>query len=151
MKLKVIIPMVAAILLGSFCGKFVFQQYEKNESVFQDAGIVYFLQQGVYTSTDSVAQNTDELSDFLTTTEDGKYYVYVGITSKEENANKVKEAYQKENIELYIKPVVVSNKEFLNNLEQYDILLSACNTLDEMNAVLKTVVASYQESVLNQS
>ena len=72
--------MVAAILLGYFCGKFVFQQYEKNESVFQDAGIVYFLQQGVYTSTDSVAQNTDELSDFLTKTEDGKYYVYFGIT-----------------------------------------------------------------------
>lgn len=150
MKFRFIIPMIGAVLLGYFCGKFVFQGYELDKTVFEDNGMVYFLQQGVYSSKESMEQNVANLSEYLYQEENGKFYVYFGITSKEENANKVKELYAKENINIYIKPMPMSNQDFINNLIQYDILLSSSDTLLEVDSVLKAILSSYREFVLEK-
>ena len=52
--------------------------------------------------------------------------------------------------DLFIKNVRIENKDFLTELEQYDILLENSKSLDEVNAVLKTILATYEERVLNK-
>lgn len=141
--------MMAAIMLGYFCGKFIFEDYQTSETTFQDVGTVYFLQQGVYSSLEAMEQSVEDLSQYLYRKEEDKYYVYFGITSKKENAEKVKELYSKNNKFVYIKQSVMTNQDFLSNLIQYDILLNSSNTMDEVNSVLKAIIASYQEFVVS--
>ena len=147
-KMRFLLAMIGMVALGYVSGKLLFSSEEQINPTFQDAGIVYFLQQGVYSSIDSMKTNVKNLSDYLYQEEEGKYYVYFGITSKEENAKKVKEIYEKNNQLTYIKAMVVSNKEFLSTLSQYDILLTSCDTKEGMESVLKAILSSYKEFVI---
>lgn len=150
MKASFIVPIIISILLGGFCGKLVFDQYQAKEKVFQENNTAYFLQQGVYSTKESLEENTKDLEYKVSVLEDGKYYVYVGITKDLENAEKLKKMYEEMGYNIYQKELPISNYEFLNNLEQYDILLTSSNTTEEMKSVMKVVLASFEESVLNQ-
>lgn len=149
MKASFIIPMTISILLGSLCGKLVFDQYQAKQEVFEEENMVYFLQQGVYSTEDSLQKNTKDLPSKIVSLEDGKYYVYVGITKDSENAHKLKELYEEKDYSIYQKERSVSNYEFINNLEQYDILLASAKNEEEMVSVMDTILASYEETVLS--
>ncbi len=150
MKASFIVPIIISILLGGFCGKLVFDQYQAKEEVFQENNTAYFLQQGVYSTEESLVENTKDLAYKVSVLEDGKYYVYVGITKDLDNAEKLKKMYEEMGYNIYQRELPISNYEFLNNLEQYDILLTSSKTNEEMQSVMKVVLASFEESVLNQ-
>ena len=145
MKMNFLISIVCALLLGYLCATFIFKEYKDSESVFGLSNTVYFLQYGVYTKQDSLDIKADK---YIELEEDGKYYIYVGMTTSMDNAKKIQENYRKKGIELYIKECYVSNNEFVSELSQYDILLSSSKTEEEMNSILSTVLASYEEFVL---
>lgn len=149
-KIGFVIAVVAAVLFGYFCADIVFQRYQKKDSVFSEGTNMYFLQQGVYTKEDSIEKNIKKLSQSITVSEDGKYYVYIGMTASKEQAEKIQKIYRDQNIELYIREEKLNNHEFLNEVEQYDILLEASKTEAEVNSVLKTVLATYEEIVLKK-
>lgn len=145
MKMNFLISILCALLLGYLCATFIFKEYKDSESVFGLSNTVYFLQYGVYTKKDSLDIKADK---YIELEEDGKYYIYVGMTTSMDNAQKIQENYKKKGIELYIKECYVSNNEFVSELSQYDILLSSSKTEEEMNSILSTVLASYEEFVL---
>lgn len=149
MKKSFIIPIIISILLGSICGKLVFSQYQMKEEVFNENNMVYFLQQGVYSTETSLNNNTKSLSSKAVVEEDGKYYVYIGITKNLDNAKKVKEMYEKKGYNLYQKELPITNYEFINNLEQYDILLKSAKKDEEIQSVVDVILASFEETVLN--
>lgn len=149
MKGSFIVPIIISILLGGLCGKFVFSQYQMKEEVFNENNTVYFLQQGVYSTESSLDQNTEQLNSKVTVLEDGKYYVYIGITKDLENAQKVKEMFEEKGYQIYQKELPVSNYEFINNLEQYDILLKSAKKEEEIQSVMDVILASYEETVLS--
>lgn len=147
MKMNFLISIVCALFLGYLCANFVFKEYQESNTVFQNTNSVYFLQYGVYTNSD----NADiKASKYIKVEEDGKYYIYVGMTTDIENAEKIQEYYQKKGTNLYIKQSYVSNNEFVSELSQYDILLKSTKTEEEMNSVLSTILASYEEFVLKR-
>ena len=148
MKINFLISILCALLLGYLCATFVFDEYKKNESVFGLSNSIYFLQYGVYTNIDSADIKVDK---YIKVEEDGKYYVYVGMTTSMENAKKIQDGYKDKGIELYIKQNYVSNNEFVSELSQYDILLSSSKTDEEMNSILSTVLSSYEEFVLKDN
>ncbi len=150
MKKKFLCTILISIFLGSFCGKIVFNHYQENEMVFQEKSKVYFLQQGVYSQKDTLDENVAKLTASTYTLEDGEYHVYVGITKNSKNVDKIVEMYKDLGISLYMKEVSISNAEFINNLEQYDILLKSAQTKDEIMAVNKVILASYDELILNR-
>ena len=76
------------------------------------------------------------------------YNVYVGITTDLSNANKIKNIYEKKDIEVYIKPTVINNIEFVSNLEQYDLLISEVENEDNLISISDVVLSSYEEIVL---
>ena len=147
MKINFLISIVCALLLGYLCATFVFQEYKENETVFGLSNSIYFLQYGVYTNIDSADIKVDK---YIDVEEDGKHYIYVGMTTSEENAKKIQDSYSEKNIELYVKQEYVSNNEFVSELSQYDILLSSSKTDEEMNSILSTVLSSYEEFVLGR-
>ncbi len=148
MKIRVMVAMVGAILVGYFLGKVVFDGTLPTEVTFYESGSVFFLQEGVYSSKEAMEKEVEDLDQYLYRVEDGKYCVYLGVTSKKENAEKVQQLYQEEGKSIYIKEQSMNNQDFLSNLVQYDILLSSSNTKQEIESVLKAILASYREFVL---
>ena len=142
------IPLVISIILGFISAQIVYSTYRKNleESSYN----AYIIQIGSYNNEDSLDETFESEEDYLIVEEDGKYNVYVGITTDLVNANKIKNLYQNKNIETYIKPTVINNVEFVNNLEQYDILISEVDSEENIISISDVILSSYEEMVLGK-
>ena len=148
MKKNLMIPLVISIILGFISAQIVYSTYRKNleESSYN----AYIIQIGSYNNEDSLDETFENEEDYLIVEEDGKYNVYVGITTDLVNANKIKNLYQNKNIETYIKPTVINNVECVNNLEQYDILISEVDSEENIISISDVIFSSYEEMVLGK-
>ena len=149
MKVNVVVPIICAILLGYLCASFIFNQYGVNSLVFHDNENIYYLQCGAYTTQEASEQEIKGVDEKLTVKEGEKYYSYIGMTTSSEIAKNIQNMYKEKNVDIYIKSSYLENEDFIGQLNQYDVLLRASKNLEEVNSVLKTVLATYDEIILN--
>ncbi len=145
---KYIFPIILAIIFGYLCANYVLALYEEGNNKDNN---IYFLQVGAYKSKESTLDEFKNINNKLTLKEDDKYYTYIGITSSLKEANRIKKIYKDNKIDVYIKEKEITNNNFLSELEQYDILLKNRNDFSEINSVLETILATYEEEVLNNT
>ena len=139
------------ISLGTISGSFLHTNYEVNLlSAFNEGKQYYFIQEGVYSSEEIMLENTKDIEVKLINEENNKYYVYLGITKDEENAKKIKEIYTNKGYQLYIKEVSLTNEEFYNNVEQFDLLIKNTNKEEEILTIEEVVLANYEEIIKKQ-
>lgn len=144
---KTLIFMTIAILLGGFSGKLLFSEYENTSYVFKEGKKLYFLQEGVYSSKESLDSNTKEINPKLVITNNDKYYVYVGITGSSNNASKIKQLYNEKGYSIYEKEMKVNNLEFINNIDQFDILLDNASSDQDISTIQEVVLSNYEDLV----
>ena len=132
-----IIPIISAIILGYLCANYVISEYVSTSVVAYKE--VYFLE----------LKDDIDIKNKLTIKED-KEYTYIGMTLSEEEANNIKEIYNKNNIDINIRKKDISNNKFLSELEQYDILLKNSTTKEEIDNVLDSILSSYEEILNNR-
>lgn len=147
--MNIVVPIICAVLLGYLCASFIFNQYGVNSLVFNENGNIYYLQCGAYTTKEASEVKIDYVEDKLTIKEDDKYYSYIGMTSDIKIAEKIRKMYEEKGVDIYIKNSYLESNDFINQLTQYDVLLDASKNLDEVNSVLKTILATYDEIILN--
>ena len=147
MKLNFLIPILAAIILGYICATFILNEYDLDAATIDNS--VYFLQVGAYNNLDSSKNDLTNIKNKITVKENNKYYSYIGITASSIQADKIKNMYAKNNIPVYIKKNNIENNDFINQLIQYDILLDNSKNIEEINSILQTVLASYEELLTN--
>lgn len=149
MKMNLLVPIICAVLLGYLCASFIFNQYGVASLVFHEKGDIYFLQCGSYNTEEASSQPIQGVDEKITVKQGDKYYSYIGMTSNMEIAETIKNLYNQKGVDIYIKEVHLENEDFLNELTQYDVLLESSDTLEEINSVLKTILATYDEIILN--
>lgn len=145
--LTIFIGLVIGFLLCSFFLK----QYNDYSGikVSNIGNEIYFLEYGVYSTLDILEENTIDLQNYVYSENDNKYYVYVGITALEENANKILNHYKKLGNDVTIKKYSITNKNFLEQLKTYDEVLK--NTKDDtaISSVISQVLNKYEEVVIS--
>ncbi len=146
MKKNFWIPLTIAIVLGFISAQIVYSTYRNNLS--SSSYNAYLLQIASFENVDSISSDMKDNADYLIVNENNMYNVYVGITTDLSNANKIKNIYEKKDIEVYIKPTVINNIEFVSNLEQYDLLISEVENEDNLISISDVVLSSYEEIVL---
>lgn len=144
---KTIFLGVIFLIGGAFFGKYLYQNSSLAQAVFQQKEAFYFLQEGVYSSSEVMHENVKDLANKLTVKEDNKYYVYLGITKSKENAQKIKKIYDEMGYSTYIKEVNLSNDEFSSNVEQFDILVKESSSTDDVLTIEEVVLANYDEII----
>ena len=151
MKRKIIIPTILSLLIGSYLGYLIFNQYKlsQSSSAFNESEIIYFLQQGVYSSLESIEENTTQISDYIYTKEEDKYKVYVGLTTNKSNAEKVSNIFKEKNYDIYIKEMSISDKSFIEKLKQYDQLVESTEDYNVILGLMKQVLNEYELVVKN--
>ena len=152
MKLKTYLPLLLCITVGFFMGKLMFSQYDDKQGlklVSNTSEKVFFIQQGVYSSKESMEENTSHLTYYIYTFDNDRYYVYVAITKNEENLNKLKEYFESLGYNIYVKEFYISNESFITVLDQYEIMLKETNDSKTIGAICSQVLSKYEELVIN--
>ena len=144
--LKIFIPIALAIVLGYLFGSFIYDQYDESLMAFSDSKVIYFLQQGVFSDNNNLNEDISKLKVHFVEEENGKYYVYVGLTSSYDLAEKIKKIYKNNGYNLYIKEKNITSKSFINEISEYDKLIDSSNSFDSLNKVLSVVIDSYESS-----
>ena len=149
---KYIVPIFFALIVGLVLGRFVLNQYEfegKIISTVNTSKQAYFIQQGVYSSKESMENNVKDFPHYIYMINNDKYYVYIGITFLEENMNKIKGYYEEKGYNTYVKQININNENFITVLEQYDTLLKSSTDTQVIGTVCSQVLNKYEELVLS--
>ena len=117
-------------------------------STFKESNEFFLLQEGIYNDKESMQNQTRDINPKVYEIKDDKYYVYVGITSNKDNAEKLKEIYKKNNIDVYIKNIKIKDKDFINNLNQFDILIESTNNPNEVLTIEEVVLSGFNNKIL---
>lgn len=142
---KTMLLAVIFVVLGAVCGNYLYKKAPDTVSVFQTNQTFYFLQEGIYSSKDIMQENVGDLTNKLVVLEDNKYYVYVGITMDQDNANKIKKIYENMGYQIYIKKMTLDNEEFASNVSQFDLLVQESDTDEDVLTVEEVVLANYEQ------
>ena len=142
---KKIFYSIIILITGIIVGRNIYLY--KSTQVFSNKDIYYFIQEGVYSSKSIMEENIKNMDLKVVDEIDNKYYVYLGITKDENIAKRLKEIYESEGYQIYIKEVSLSNEEFNNNVTQFDLLINATTSEKEILTIEKVVLANYEEII----
>lgn len=139
-----------AILSGLILGNIFYKKYEKEQNLDNEYNS-YLLQLGIYNSKEEMTKGTNDIENYMVVEKENKYYVYLGISTKKDNAEKLQDAFLENDINVSIKKSVINNIEFMSNLEQYDILLDSASSNEDIMSINEVILSSYEEMVLGNN
>ena len=142
---KKIFYSIIILITGIIVGRNIY--LSKTTQTFSNKDIYYFIQEGVYSSKSIMEENIKNMDLKVVDELDNKYYVYLGITKDESIAKRLKEIYESQGYQIYIKEVSLSNEEFNNNVTQFDLLINATTSEKEILTIEKVVLANYEEII----
>lgn len=142
---KKIFYSIIILITGIIVGRNIY--LSKSMQTFSNKDIYYFIQEGVYSSKSIMEENIKNMDLKVVDELDNKYYVYLGITKDESIAKRLKEIYESQGYQIYIKEVSLSNEEFNNNVTQFDLLINATTSEKEILTIEKVVLANYEEII----
>lgn len=152
MKYKGIYSLILCIIIGGLMSKYILDQYDNKKLVQKssnDKEIVYFLKQGSYSTKEEMENNMNNISYYIYSIEAEKYNTYVGMTSKKENIEKLKKHFNNIGYSIEAKEIEVTDKQFLETLQQYDLMLENTEDTNTISAICSQVLAKYEELVIN--
>ncbi len=115
---------------------------------FKEENNYYLLQEGIYDTKESMQSETRDINPKIYEEKNNKYYVYVGISSNLENAQKIEKIYTDNGTDITVKKIKINDEEFINNITQFDILISNTNNTDEILTIEEVVLSSYSKKIL---
>lgn len=138
------------IIFGFMIGNYYFSEQNNILTSIKNIESFYVLQEGVYSNKNNIKKYTSDLAQKVIDQKGNQYYVYVGITKDKQVANKIKKIYEEKGYEINIKEKSIPSEEFLTNVTQFDLLIKATNSDDEILTIEEVVLANYEEIVKKQ-
>lgn len=145
---KYIITIIVSLVIGFLLSNYMIKEYDDKVSLLPAFGATqeqaYLIQQGVYSTMDSMKENTSQLNDYIYTTIDNLYYVYIGLTLDSENVLKLQNYYKEKGIDTIVKTTTIHDKSFLETIKQYDKVLKETNDKETIKEVNKQILSKYK-------
>lgn len=151
MKYKNLYFLLFCTLIGVILGNFMLKQYridKVDEPVNKSVSMVYFFEYGTYSSEEEMKEKTMTIPYYIYREDDGKYYVYVGMTANDNNKEKLMNYFNNLGYSTIIKEYTVHSEAFLEVLAQYDIMLEQTEG-DTISAIESQVLGKYEELVVS--
>ena len=136
------------ISIGIFCSRYISNINAK--SIFNSGELYYFVQEGVYSNKEVMNSDIKDIKNRAIISKNNKYYVYVGISKDLQIAKMIKKIYEDKGYQLYIKELTVDNKEFSNNIDQFDLLIKNSSNDEDILMIESVVLSNYEEIINNR-
>lgn len=148
---KYLLTFLLALVIGFFLSNFFIKQYD-NYAGFKISRMgteLYFIQYGVFSSLESMEKETIELENYVYNIDNDMYYVYIGITKNEKNANKIMNYYKTLGYDTILKQYDIANDNFLEEVENYDNILLSTEDQTAIASLINQILTKYEEVVIN--
>lgn len=148
---KYLFTFLIALVIGFFLSSFFINQYDDYTGI-KVSGMgeeLYFIQYGVFSSLESMEKETIALENYVYNIDNDMYYVYVGITKTSDNATKIINYYKDLGYETIIKKYQINSTKFLEELINYDNILSSTTDKTVIASLINQVLGKYEEVVIN--
>ena len=144
---KYLLTIIISLLVGFLLSFYMLKEYESIDiiPVFNTKETAYLVQQGVYSSMESMQENTSHLTDYIYSVIDNMYYVYIGISLESDNVEKIQEYYKNKDINTIIKTTTISDNDLINSLKQYDMVLKETSKEETIKEIIKQTLSKYKE------
>lgn len=144
---KYLLTIIISLLVGFLLSFYMLKEYESIDiiPVFNTKETAYLVQQGVYSSMESMQENTSHLTDYIYSVIDNMYYVYIGISLESDNVEKIQEYYKNKDINTIIKTTTISDNDLINSLKQYDMVLKETAEEETIKEIIKQTLSKYKE------
>lgn len=148
---KTIIWVLFALLSGALLGKITFDRYEKidTKNVISYNNYVYMLKYGSYKTVDDMLGKITDIDRYIYITDENKTTAYISIAKTKENLGKIKKIYDAKKIKTTISKVKIDNDEFIQNLNEYEKLLSATDDSSSLLIIERQILSCYESVVQN--
>ncbi|MBQ8234362.1 MAG: hypothetical protein IJZ36_02110 [Bacilli bacterium] len=140
---KDILTIISAIILGFLVTKSITKDYIKPIST--NSELVYFIQYGVFSSYESMMNNTKTIESYIYSIIEDKYYVYLGFTQNEKCLEKLKGYFKDLKYNIYSKEIYLNNQKLLDIIPTYDALLLNVTSNESIKYILKQQLEKYKE------
>ncbi len=145
---KYILTILISLMVGALLSDYMMKQYDNNFNILPVFGSqseeVYLIQQGVYSSFESMEANTSNLESYIYNMIDNMYYVYIGISMEIDNVTKIQNYYKENGINTIIKTTDISDTDFLAELNNYDLILSETDDSETILQICKQILSKYK-------
>ena len=148
MNKRYLIYISLAIAVGAVFGNIFYNKYEKEQSLEKEYNS-YLLQLGIFDTKEDMNKELLEIDDYIVIEKNNKYYVYLGVSTNKKNVTKLQEIFLDKDINTSIKKTVISDVEFMNSLEQFELLLDSVSSNEDIMSINEAILSSYEEMVLN--
>ena len=140
-----------AILSGAVLGKATFDKYSslKVDEVISYNTNTYMLKYKTYSSKKKMEEDVKKIDRYIYIKEGNDITVYLAITTSKDNIKKIKKIYDEENIKTSIKRVDIENEEFIQNLNEYEKLLTAAYSKSSLITIENQILSCYEKLVVN--
>lgn len=129
---KIFIPIFLSIICGAICGRLLFSIYEEKGVNVLESNSIYMLIDSSYDDYNSMKASS--LSNYLYYEDSGKYNSVIAITRNKDNIKKIEKIYNKT---LEVKEYLLSNKDILSKIKEYDEIIS---TADDNEEIKKNII-----------
>lgn len=144
---KYFLTIIISLLVGFLLSNYAIKKYDASPitiPVFSENTKAYLIQQGVYSSYESMKKNTSNLTDYIYSNIDNMFYVYIGLTINEENVTKLQEYYKEKNIPTIVKTTTLTDYNLISSLKQYDTILKETNDSATIKEICRQVLSKYK-------
>lgn len=138
---RVFIPVFLSILFGFLCGKMVYQIYLDDEYFSMIDKKIYLLQNGAYSSYDSMKENSISYN-YVYFYEDNLYKTVIGITKNKDNIEKIKKMYD---CDIVVNSYYTASSDLNKKLDELDSKLKLLEEEDEIKEVIDMSLKLYDE------
>lgn len=144
---KYLTTIIISLVIGFLLSNYMIKEYNGQTIIptFKETTFdVYLIQQGVYSSKESMETNTKQLTEYIYSVIDDMYYVYIGMTLDIDIASKIKEHYKQKDITTIIKTTTITDLTFKTTLLQYDSILRETNDPTTIQEVINKIMSQYK-------
>lgn len=150
---KYLLTMLISLIVGFFLSNLLLNQYGeyKGLTVCNEGEMFYFIEYGEFSSYEEMEKNTINLENYIYQEENSKYYVYIGITKKEEVANKMENYFKSLNYNPNLRQFYITNKDFILAIDNYDQILKSTDDNTVISEIINQGLTTYEEVVIGES
>ena len=141
---------ILALVSGALLGKVTFDFYDDvdTKNVISYDNYVYLLRYGKYDNFDDMKDKVTDVARYIYIEKEGKITAYVALSKTKESINKIKKVYDDKNIKLDIVKEQINNEEFIQNINEYEKLLSATEDEKSLLIIEKQILSCYESVVM---
>ena len=148
---KTILWIIFAVVSGVVLGRITFEKYDslKVEEVISFNKNTYMLRYKTYDNINEMEKDIHDIDRYIYIEDDKKVIVYVAITSNKDNIKKIRKLYSDKGIKTSIEKVEIDNDEFMQNLNEYEKLLTAAESESSILTIENQILSCYEQLVVN--